>query len=63
MCFMTVLLAGIMLAMIVPVTESEGGAEVGISIREEGSREFFLAVGDHYRVPQGNVIIIRRTRF
>ena len=63
MCLMAVLLAVIMLTIAAPVIESDAGMDVGISVGEKGLRRFFLAVGDHYRVPQGNVIIIRRTRF
>lgn len=63
MCLMAVLLTGIMLAMTLPIIISNTGMEVGISMGEEGMREFFLAVGDHYRVPQSEVMIIRERGF
>ena len=63
MCLMAVLLAAIMLAIAALVIESDLGMDVGISMGEEGLRRFFLAVGDHYRVPQGEVIIIRERGF
>jgi hypothetical protein len=60
---MASLLAGIMLTMLPPIIESQAGTEVGGSIGEKVLREFFLAVGDHYRVPQSEVIIIRERGF
>lgn len=63
MCLMAVLLAVIMLTIAAPVIESDAGMEVGISIGDESLREFFLAVGGYYRVPQSEVIIIRERGF
>jgi hypothetical protein len=45
-----------------PIPQAEAGAELGISIGEEGQEglsSFYLSVGDYYRVPQREVIIIR----
>ena len=38
---------------------AEAGVDLGISIGEEGLRSFNLSVGDYYRVPQREVVIIR----
>jgi hypothetical protein len=57
---MRVFLAIIMLMIAAPTIESDsGGAETGVSIEEESLEGFFLAVGDYYRVPQREVLIIR----
>jgi len=40
------------------VPKSEASVELGISIGDEGLRSFYLAVGDYYRVPQRDVIIV-----
>ena len=39
--------------------QARAGVELGISIGEEGLRNFYLSVGDYYRVPEREVIIIR----
>ncbi|PIP08618.1 MAG: hypothetical protein COX51_03540 [Syntrophobacteraceae bacterium CG23_combo_of_CG06-09_8_20_14_all_50_8] len=41
------------------IPRAEAGTEFGISVGEEGLRSFYLSVGDHYRVPQREVVIIR----
>jgi len=41
------------------ITQARAGMDLGISIGEEGVRSFYLSVGDYYRVPQREVIIIR----
>jgi len=33
--------------------------EMGVSIGEEGLRSFYLAIGDYYRVPEKEIIIVR----
>jgi hypothetical protein len=38
---------------------AEATVDVGISIGDEGVRGFYLAVGDYYRVPEREVIIVR----
>jgi len=40
------------------VPKSEASVELGISIGDEGLRSFYLAVGDYYKVPQRDVIIV-----
>lgn len=59
MRLMAVFLTVIPLAIAASVIASDPGMERGISIGEEGLREFFLAVGDYYRVPQREVITIK----
>ncbi len=51
-----IFLTAIMLTTTAQVIGSEGGPDIGIS--EKSLRGFFLAVGDYYRVPQREVIII-----
>ena len=41
------------------IPRAEAGVDLGISIGEEGLRSFSLSVGDYYRVPQREVVIIR----
>lgn len=41
------------------IPRAEAGMDLGISIGEEGLRSFSLSVGDYYRVPQREVVIIR----
>jgi hypothetical protein len=54
-----VFLAVIMLAITASARESDAGGDMGVSIAGEGLNGFFLAVGDYYRVPQKEIIIIR----
>ena len=43
-----------------PLIESEaGGADTGVSPGDEALNGFLLAVGDYYRIPQKEIIIIR----
>jgi hypothetical protein len=43
-----------------PLIESEaGGADTGVSPGDEALSGFLLAVGDYYRIPQKEIIIIR----
>ncbi|MBE0426044.1 MAG: hypothetical protein IBX72_05295 [Nitrospirae bacterium] len=49
----------IILSLSSPIPEAEASVDLGISIGDEGLRGFYLAVGDYYRVPQRDVIIIR----
>jgi len=41
------------------IPRAGAGVDLGISIGEEGVRSFYLSVGDYYRVPEREVIIIR----
>jgi len=41
------------------IPRAEAGVDLGISIGEEGLRGFSLSVGDYYRVPQREIVIIR----
>jgi hypothetical protein len=43
-------------------SNSEAGVDFGISIGDEGVKGFYLAVGDYYRVPQKEVIIIKERK-
>ncbi len=35
------------------------GVDVGLSLDQDGLRSFYLAVGEHYRVPEKEVIVVR----
>jgi len=54
-----VFIAVIMLTTTASVRESDAGGDMGVSIAGEGLSGFFLVVGDYYRVPQKEIIIIR----
>ena len=41
---------------------SEATVDMGISIGDEGLRSFYLAIGDYYRVPEREVIVIKERR-
>src|SRR3972149_3388027 len=47
------------LFFIFPISNAEATVDLGISIGDEGVRGFYLAVGDYYRVPEREVIIVR----
>lgn len=49
----------VMLGNTIPRARAEAGVDLGISIGEEGLRSFSLSVGDYYRVPQREVVVIR----
>ena len=56
-----VLLSVIMFTTAAPVIASDAGSvDTGGPIGEDGPSGFFLAVGDYYRVPQSEVIIIKQ---
>ena len=41
------------------VNTADAGFDLGISVGDEGVKSFYLAVGDYYRVPQREVMMIR----
>lgn len=51
--------AVIMLTTTASVSESEAVVDMGISSAKESLSRFFFAVGDYYRIPQREVMIIR----
>lgn len=58
----TILITIIATLMLLPLTTSIARADVsvGLSADENGIREFHLAIGDFYRVPEQEVIIVRQ---
>jgi len=42
------------------VTPAQAGVDLGVSIGDEGLRGFYLAVGEHYRVPEKEVLKIKK---
>lgn len=41
------------------IPQAKASVDIGVSIGDEGLKGFYLAVGDYYRVPQREVIIIK----
>lgn len=41
---------------------AEARVDIGVTIGDEGIRDFYFSVGDYYRVPEREVIIIRERR-
>jgi hypothetical protein len=41
---------------------AQAAVDIGVSVGDEGIRSFYLAVGDYYRVPEREIIIIRERR-
>jgi len=56
---MHIVLILLTLFFLFPSNNAEATVDVGISIGDEGVRGFYLAVGDYYRVPEREVIIVR----
>lgn len=52
-------LAAILLSLGMSGGYASAGVDVGVSIGEEGLRSFYLAIGDYFRVPQREVVVIR----
>lgn len=50
------------LLLIASVNTAYAGIDLGVSIGDEGIRSFYLSVGDYYRVPEREVIIVRERR-
>ena len=58
-----VLIFSFLLALVLtPLERTEAAVNIGVSIGEEGLRGFYLAVGDYFRVPEREVIIVRERR-
>lgn len=56
MYILLIILAFIFLS---PISNSEAAVDLGVSIGDEGLRGFYLAVGDYYRVPEREVIVVK----
>jgi len=56
---MYIILILLTLFFVLPVSNSEAAVDVGLSIGDEGLRGFYLAIGDYYRVPERELIILR----
>ena len=46
----------------IPAWYATAQVEMGVSITEEGLKSFYLAVGDYYKVPEREVVLIRKRR-
>ena len=42
-----------------PTAKTDTSVDIGVSIGDEGLRGFYLSVGDYYRVPEREVVIVR----
>ena len=38
---------------------SRAGIDIGISADESGIKDFYLAIGDHYKQPEKEIIVVR----
>ncbi|MDH4157019.1 MAG: hypothetical protein OEW00_07070 [candidate division Zixibacteria bacterium] len=57
----TVLLTALtVMAVIVLAGPATAGVELGISITDEGVKGFYLAIGEQYRVPQKDIIVVKK---
>jgi len=56
---MYILLIVLAFVFLSPVSSSEAAVDLGVSIGDEGLRGFYLAVGDYYRVPEREVIVVK----
>jgi len=53
-------LAFIVLSSLVKFVDAQ--VDIGVSIGDQGLKSFYLAVGDHYKVPEKEVIVIKERR-
>ncbi len=52
----------ICLVMFWPSSDSFADVDVGLSIGDDGLKSFYIAIGDHYRAPEKEIIIVRRSK-
>ncbi len=45
--------------LVCPIAKTDASFDIGVSIGDEGLRGFYLSVGDYYRVPEREVVIVR----
>ncbi|MGB9667602.1 MAG: hypothetical protein ACPLSJ_02095 [Thermosulfidibacteraceae bacterium] len=55
-----ILLILVILMIALPTTARSKNIDVGISIKDDKIHAFYLAIGDYYRVPEREVIIIKK---
>jgi hypothetical protein len=56
------LIALVFVAMMITATEARSGASLGVSIDDEGLREFHLAIGEYFHMPEREVIVVRERK-
>ncbi|MGE5238770.1 MAG: hypothetical protein ACM3ON_08210 [Chloroflexota bacterium] len=54
-----IILTGVSLLLSFSVISVHAAVDVGLSVGDEGLNSFYLAVGDYYRVPQSEVVVVR----
>lgn len=59
MRYLTVLLALLLSVSGTFLSNAQAQVDIGVSIGSEGLRSFYMAIGDYYRVPHRDVIVIR----
>jgi hypothetical protein len=47
------------MAILALTPKARAGVDVGLSVDEDGIKGFYLAIGEHYRVPEREVIVVR----
>ena len=52
----------ICLVMFWPSSDCSADVDIGLSIGDDGLKSFYLAIGDHYRAPEKEIIIVRRSK-
>lgn len=62
MRFAVILLIGIGILLVNPVQESRAQVSAGITIGKEGVEGFYLAIGDYYKVPEREVVVLKERR-
>lgn len=56
---MHMLLMILSLIFLLPIGNAEASVDLGVSIGDNGLRGFYLAIGDYYRVPEREVVVVR----
>ena len=56
--FLSVLAVGCAAALAL-TSPARAGVDVGLSIDDDGVKGFYLAIGEHYRVPEREVVVVR----
>ena len=54
--------AVICLCLFWPSADCSADVDVGLSIGDDGLKSFYLAIGDHYKAPEKEIIVVRRSK-
>ncbi|MGA1875268.1 MAG: hypothetical protein ACMUIA_06655 [bacterium] len=63
-CMRTIAIRSMVMLILIGILTSfaEAGVDFGISVGDDGLRGFYLSVGDYFKVPQSEVIIIKERK-